>query len=206
MAHENMMTASGTDKNWSDVTGLYKIKCAVIEEEYPGDDFRPLDDLSLRIHQYQNKKGSQMYAEFDFGILRGVFRFERQLNDEPATHPQQKTGDKRNREEYDGVDEDEADDSDGYGGRRSPTPESFYLGSIQEPSPTYPTWNYRWRGKEFGETEIDLDADREVYQLTFSGLGGTELTGTVGASALKTCKFTGKKVSMAKKPIDIAEI
>ena len=39
----------------------------------------------------------------------------------------------------DGGDEDEADDSDGYGGRRSPTPESFYLGSIQELSPTYPT-------------------------------------------------------------------
>jgi hypothetical protein len=202
--YESVVKASGTEKNWVDVTGVYQIKCAEIEEQWPDDIDR--DGMKLRIQCVTTKKGPQMYAEFDFGVLKGAFRFERQDNEKPITKPVKKTGDKRKREAYDEAGEADKDDYDGYGGPRSPTPEAFYLGSTQMPSVKRPTWNYRWRGREAGENVIDLSADEKAYSLTFSGPGGTLLTGTFGASVLETCKFTGKKISMSDEPMDIGEI
>jgi hypothetical protein len=122
------------------------------------------------------------------------------------------TGSKRKREDYDDDEDDRDEDdeedanSDDYNNeRRSPTPEAFYLGSTQKPSPKSPTWNYRWRGQEQGECEIQLYSDEKAYQITLSGQGGTNLAGTFGGSFCEDCEFTGKKISMGGKAIDIGE-
>jgi hypothetical protein len=133
----------------------------------------------------------QMYAKFNMGVIEGVFRFERQGKKEDDSS-----------EEEPGEDSDDDDyDSD----RRSPTPEAFYFESPPtQPSAKYPTWNYRWRGNETGENEIELYSDVNVYEITFEKKG-TKLTGTFGCAYFKECNFTAVKVDAGEpSSIDIS--
>jgi hypothetical protein len=180
-------------KDW-DVTGKWKISCPHIEKGWDAED------LMLEIYLNETEKGPQMFAEFDFGAIKGVFRFERQDDDEKGnvSEDDESNLEKDSEEE----DQDEEDDDD----ERSPTPEAFYLGSTTQPSVKYPTWNYRYRGEEQGEGVIELGSDDDLYSLTFCGPKGRTLKGNFGGSAFGDCTFTGVKVGISgSASIDIAE-
>jgi hypothetical protein len=110
-----------------------------------------------------------------------------------------KAGEKRKR------DDDPPDENEYYNGPRSPTPDAFYLGSTQSPSPIAQTWNYRWRGTEEPQSVLALYSDKNVYEITFSGPGGTILSGTIGGGFLEDCTFTVKKIAMGGQSIDIGK-
>ncbi|KAE9365025.1 hypothetical protein N431DRAFT_549363 [Stipitochalara longipes BDJ] len=149
------------------------------------------NELTLRIYLEKTSKGSQMFAEFNFGVVKGVFRFGRQKDDRKATAAKQdpkKSKQKRKRDEfeegggrsgeYDNKDEDEYDR---YGNRkRSPKPEAFYLGSIPQPSAKHQSWNYRWCGEDTMEIVIELYSDRKIYPMKFFGPRAEKLEGTFG--------------------------
>jgi hypothetical protein len=195
-----MMVESSKGGHW-DVTGKYKISCPYIEKEWYNNC---KDGFNLQIFRQQTSNGLQMYAQCDFGIVKRVFRFERQASDKKAVvaGSSKKSGDKRKRDQYGNAFDDESDSDNPL---LSPTPEAFYFGSTQNPPRKAPTWNYRWRGNEEGEGVISLYSDKKMYSLTFSGIGGTELAGTFGCDLVEDCEFTGKKVSMGGKSIDIGK-
>jgi hypothetical protein len=177
------------------VTGRWKISRPQIDQYLDDQYFDSEDksDLTLDIYVEETKKGSQMFAEFNFGHVSGVFRFERQEGDERGGPAQEDEADsnKHSREEdEDGVendaedkyeegdegdaeDEDEDDDDDVDGDEKltptRPNPEAFYFGSITKHSAKYPTWNYRWRGEEQYDGVVKLGSDEHVYTLTFYG-------------------------------------
>ncbi len=92
-------------------------------------------------------------------------------------------------------DEDDEEEDDSY------DPRTFRLPpSTPSPSPSNPTWLYRWRGEETGEGEIQLDSDFEVYRITFSGPHGMRLRGSFGGGCFEDCDFEGWKVGAAREP------
>lgn len=206
--------ALGKCKDW-DVRGKWKIDCPHIMEQWGNE----VEDITMDIYIQNSSKGPQMFSKFNFEVLEGVMRFERQPTDKPRpktavnVKPTPKAGQKRQREDdSDGGDEgrygdydEDSDDEDEDEDRRSPTPEAFYLGSTSQPSAKHPTWNYRYCASETGEGEIQLFEDQKVYQITF-GSKGLTLKGNIGASMFETCSFTGIKVEMGgEETIDIAE-
>lgn len=179
-------------KDWG-VTGKWKISCPHIEEGWDAED------LTLEIYLEETEKGPQMFAEFDFGAIKGVFRFERQEDDERGNVPESDEGNSNENsdEEHEDEDSDEG---------RSPTPEAFYFGSTKQPSPKHPTWNYRYRGEEQGEGVIELGSDDDLYSLTFCGPKGRTLKGEFGGGAFGACTFSGVKVGIGgPASVDIAE-
>ncbi|KAH7311846.1 hypothetical protein BKA65DRAFT_413203 [Rhexocercosporidium sp. MPI-PUGE-AT-0058] len=185
--------AIADSKDW-DVTGLWTISCPHIEEGWD------VESLTMKIYVETTEKGSQMFAEFDFGVLTGAFRFERQKekthSDDEASNKSSDTYSEKENDKDEDKDEEndnDAEDED----RRSPTPEAFYFNSITQPSTKHPTWNYRYRGEETGEGVIEVGSDSELYSITFCGPKGQTLTGTIGGGAFGDCTFTGVKVDGA---------
>ena len=74
--------------------------------------------------------------------------------------------------------------------------EAFYLSPNDRPSPKQPTFNYRWRGRETGEGEIEVGSDKNLTSITFSGQGGAKLSGTIECEYVQGCEFTGIKMEM----------
>ncbi|KUJ09437.1 uncharacterized protein LY89DRAFT_741148 [Mollisia scopiformis] len=199
-------------KDW-DVTGIWKIDCPSITKTY---GMEGSDELSMQIFVETTSKGAQMFAKFNFEIIEGVMRVERQSVEKPifkakdAAKSASTSGTKRRREHdlddqrdrYDRYnDYEDYEDED----RRSPTPEAFSLGPTNQPSAEHPTWNYRYRASET-EGEIQLEEDKNLYQVTFLGPKGRTLKGTIGASLLKECSFTGVKFEPpGKEAIDIGQ-
>ncbi|KAE8454619.1 hypothetical protein EG329_000242 [Mollisiaceae sp. DMI_Dod_QoI] len=185
--------ALSKSRDW-DVTGTWKISCPHIEKGWDAEN------LTLEIY----RGDSQMWAKFDFGAITGVFRFERHNEDDapPPSKPSRKNPDEDSDQEKDSdeeVGEDEDEDS------RSETPGDFYLGKISQPSQKYPTWQYRYRGEEQGEGEIELGSDDDLYSITFLGPKGRTLEGDFGSGAFGACEFTGVKVAIGTEPdTDIA--
>lgn len=197
--------------NWNnhDVTRRWKISCPQIDEDLDDQYFDSEDksDLTLDIDVEETKKGSQMFAEFNFGHVSGVFRFERQEGDERegSAREDEADSDKDSREEDEDEDEvendaedkheeededdakdedeDDFDDGDGKLTPTRPNPEDFYFESITKPSAKYPTWNYRWRGEEQYEGVVEPGSDEQVYTLTFYGRG-RQLMGNFGGLIL----------------------
>ncbi|KAH8601110.1 hypothetical protein B0O99DRAFT_607991 [Bisporella sp. PMI_857] len=178
------------------VDGTYSVKFPYIQKHYCQGDIQ----LTLQIGHEETKNGVQMYAIFDFGIISGVMRFETK---ESAKRGQGKTSDdtaetaskKRKRDEYDyyGWYSDDPYDSD----NRTPTPEAFYLSPAERPSLKSPTWSYRWRGRDI-ESIICVDSDKKLFEITFGGPAGTEITGAFGGDLVPDgSEFTGIKTSMA---------
>jgi hypothetical protein len=211
---QDLKAALAKCDDW-DVTGTWKIRFPYIEENFSRMNWGE-KEMTLRIYQETTPKGSQMFAEFNFGLIKGVFRFERQKDDvkAKAAQPDSKNNtQKRKRDEFEDYgrsgeyDSEDFDDYDPYGNRkRSPTPEAFYLGSVTQPSAKHQSWNYRWRGEETGETVIDLYSDRKIYSLKFFGPRAEKLEGTFGCGFMKDSAFTGVKVGVARNAsIDIAE-
>lgn len=69
----------------------------------------------------------------------------------------------------------------------------FFLKSNDKPSDRRSTWQYRWRGAETGDGEIELGSDRSLESITFSNKG-EELSGTFQCDFAGKCEFTGTKV------------
>lgn len=58
----------------------------------------------------------------------------------------------------------------------------------------YPTWCFRWRGREIGGEElIHLNADEVVHEISF-GDGGKSLRGSWASDATGRTEFTGRKM------------
>lgn len=186
----HVLKATGTGKEWL-VAGRYNIDCPAVTDQWDHKDLW----LDLFIKDTGNGKGSQMFAEFDFGVLKGIMRFERQTSDKKSalknkTLIQPPNSRKRTREEYESNDE-ENEESDDYDRSRSLTPENFYLGKILYPSEKHPTWNYQWRGGETGEGVIEVG--EESYKVKFCEPRGTRIEGTFGAGLFGDITFTGIK-------------
>lgn len=66
-------------------------------------------------------------------------------------------------------------------------------GNGPPPKPSNSALNYRWRGRETGESVISLYSDRDVQRIDFTEYG-TVLTGTFQGDVLDKVEFTGLKI------------
>jgi len=192
-------------KDW-DVSGSWTISCPHFEKEYR------VEDLTMDVFSEQTRKGSQLFAKFDFGMNSGIMRFETLELDEATrkTNAMNKAKTKTKTRETgfkgarwgpakqgyflnsgDPLDEDEDDRE------RSPTPDAFYLkSSVTKPSASHPTWSYRWGGSERG-AYVDPAADERAYEITFEEPQGTKLTGKSGSAFTdEPIEFTGVKIGL----------
>lgn len=55
-------------------------------------------------------------------------------------------------------------------------------------------WEYKWRGSETGEGELQIKFDCQMGSITFGGPGGTELFGEFESSLTDRIDFTGHKI------------
>ncbi|KAI9765776.1 MAG: hypothetical protein M1839_005389 [Geoglossum umbratile] len=163
-------------KKWN-VAGSYDIKCPYMEEQWGGDG----KECSLSIHITRESAGTwQMWAEFDFIALEGIFRFVSPTHESAGTLPVGKDDDENN--------EDEDGDDDGV------DPIEFLIPTTRRPSPTSCIWSFRWRGTETGEGEIQLYSDEKLCSLTFHGAYGSDIEGTFESDLTGEIGFTGRKV------------
>ena len=184
-----------------DVTGSWAISCPEMENGYGAGD----DSCSLQICSRVIAGRKQMWAEFDFIAITGVFRFiapsptgssKRRQVSKSSKQPVNLNddGEEDDEEENDNGSESEEDEDDR---EDTPTPDEFYLAADNQPSPSHPTWNYRWRGQETGEGEIQLYSEEKLYPITFSGVGGTKLKGIFDSDLVGRIEFTGLKTGIA---------
>lgn len=187
---------AGKGNKW-DVTGSWDITCPEMEEQWGRDK----DGCSLQIGSRMVGGRKQMWAMFDFIAITGVFRFVAPSSAGGARRTQASTSfqdpaksddddDEGSEEEDNGYEESEEDEGDR---EDTPTPEEFFLTIHDQPSPSHPTWNYRWRGQETGEGEIQLYSDEKLCSITFSGVGGSTLKGTFYSDLVGRIEFTGLK-------------
>ncbi|TGO38356.1 hypothetical protein BHYA_0076g00070 [Botrytis hyacinthi] len=206
-AHDDVIRASD-DKTW-DVTGDWHISCLEMERRW----YAP---LTLRIYSQESDGQCQLFDEFDFDGVSGLFRFEQRLptvekNSARLADPNVK----RENITFGKAEKGKKDDNDEDIKCASPnakrfwckyTAEAFSFPSAEKPSFHNPTWNYRWRG----EYKIDSEPVPGQYlcSIIFSERLGTTLTGTFGGDLYRTWKkdmvFTGVKVGIGGDPsIDI---
>ena len=161
---------------------------------------------------YQSKAGQKhhLWAKFDFGVVTGVFRFM-----EPKalvmTKARKDSG-SRIKSEHDTEDQ-EFESGPGFDrvhkdqdkrSRSAPVPySSFRIASL--PYASRPVVPFRWRGEETGEGEIQLDSDKYLCSMTFSGSGGVKCNGTFSCDYAGPSEFSGLKIgdlrsSARKKP------
>lgn len=179
--------ATKSEGTW-DVRGSYVIECPNIEDEWGEKD----SELTLDIY-VENKNGrQQMFAMFHFIVVEGIMRFER-----PIPIPRSQRGKRKREDAY--MDEDgdilmsdipqyDANGNDPNSCRES----AFFLGANDKPSVRQPTWQYRWRGEETGEGEIQLGSDKRLESITFNDKEKS-LSGTFTCDFAGKCTFTGFK-------------
>jgi hypothetical protein len=149
------------------VTGVWKIT---------SPEFRDRNSLNekmdLRIYRVGGKKVLQMFAKFDFNIVKGWLWFE-----DPATQnlAAVSVGQKRKRRAWDSF--------------LIPLDLKLLAGCL--------TWSYRWRGRaNGGDGYMDHGSDECLCLMAFGGKGGCTLSGSFDSDFL-TCEFTGVKLGMA---------
>lgn len=196
---------AGSANVWN-VTGSWSIKCPYMEESWGGGT----DECSLDIYSSEIGGERQMWAEFDFIAITGVFRFEtpNPTTQKPVASTTASTSLKRPAAALSNSDDDDEDDDDGQGefddyddddeDEDEPTPPAFYLRPNDKPSPRSPKWNFRWRGEETGEGEIQLYSDKKLCSITFYGVGGSKLKGEFESDLTNRIPFTGVRVGDAK--------
>lgn len=130
---------AGPANVWN-ITGSWSIKCPYLEENWG----HGTDECTLDIYTEERKGGRQMWADFDFIIITGVFRFEK-LNSTPSKpaaltltparasrkrafaalpdSDDEEGEDDDNDDDDDEDDEDDDNDDDDDG----PTPQAFFL-------------------------------------------------------------------------------
>ena len=137
--------AKKSGKDVWDVTGRWSIKCPYIESNWGCAN----DTLTLDIQLSKTNEGTQMWADFDFNVLTGIFRFIRPTPAScPKKSPLTKAPLKRKRRDEDEEDEDEDDDEDEDEDEEdsddSSTPKEFILTANDKPSSKLSKWNFRW--------------------------------------------------------------
>ncbi|KAF1989438.1 hypothetical protein K402DRAFT_391010 [Aulographum hederae CBS 113979] len=187
--HKQVMEASHKRGAW-DVTGKYIITCDELSSNWD------IGKMTLTIYRADNSSSSEMFARFDFGILTGWFRFEQSSEPKPKSTKKSTTGSKRKRAVSDTGDDDEEDFQNRSHRPWNDGPE-YVLAKTDKPSPKNPTMNFRWRGRDSSERQIQLNSDRDSNAITFSGKGGAKLSGIIETPFAGSCVFTGKKVEMA---------
>ena len=162
--------AGAKAKGGWDVTGKWRIYCQAIEEMWPQDCRR---GLSMTIFQSKAGQKYQLWADFDFGVLSGVFRFM-----EPEKH---------------------ADMSGGETKAKSSAvhPSSFKITSL--PSPSHPFAPFRWRGEVSDKGEIQLHSDEVPHTLIFSGPDGDKCNGIFEFDFANPARFSGFRVGAARR-------
>ncbi|KAH6682633.1 hypothetical protein B0J14DRAFT_466945 [Halenospora varia] len=188
-----VLEMTGKGKEW-DVRGKYSIKLPAIEKGWN------VSDLTMEIFTEKRSGTPQMFAKFNFLILKGVMRFERQ-KDLTAKKDKKPDSSRKRKRELNSEDEDEYNRD-----RRSPTPDEFYLSPVTLPSKQHCTWTYRWRGEETGEGEIQARSEHNAYSITFLDPRGTKIKGTFGSEYFSDDEFTGVKIRPGRdSSIDISD-
>ncbi|MCJ1283468.1 hypothetical protein MMC26_002797 [Xylographa opegraphella] len=214
--HEDLVSTTcrlGKKKSW-DITGSWTVNCPYIEKQWGDGD----TDCYLDIVVTTSGGRKQMWAQFDFIVITGIFRFIGPLSSNRHTEKPQSSkpvtltharirradmegndaedSDEEEEDEEDSEESIEDDEYDGYGEDSEspiPVPEEFYLNTSDHPSLQHPEWNYRWRGEETGEGQIQLYSDKKLCSITFGGPGGTKLVGTFDSDLTGRIDFTGTK-------------
>lgn len=184
-AHAKIISQLRRGEGW-DVTGSWHIKCPNIEGDYN------TEDIFLDIYRKNVNGHLQMYGKFDFGIVKGVLRFEKLGATGAGSGGSGAKTSKGNEREDEDEDEESGEENEGEDDKEDN--EDFYLMPTDKPSPQHPTWNFRWRGLETGEGEIQLYSDQKLCSITFSGPGGCKLSGVFHNRYVSNCKFSGVKV------------
>ena len=192
----NMPSAANAKSENSpfDVRGSYVIRCPDIESQW--DDG---DGLTLDLYLEPQNGKMQLFAFFDFRVIRGIMRFEKPVPVSKKEKMEEPSKKRKWDEDEDGdIDMEDIDvyslHDHSYGSREKYDKKVFFLGANDKPTARRPVWKYRWRGRETGEDVIQLYADEKVSSITFSKKG-TELVGTFKSDMIEDCQFTGVKVS-----------
>jgi hypothetical protein len=122
--------------------------------------------LTLNIFLAKVRDTHQMFAEFHFNVVQGVFRLMK-----PITVPKSEGSNSKKRKWEDEEDEDGDVNMDNYepyatdsdmDGMSNYTEKVLHLGAKDKPTERRPTWRYRWHGREIGEGETQVDSDLSV--------------------------------------------
>jgi hypothetical protein len=178
-----------------DVSGTWVIDCPYVQEQW-GDQGQ--DECELVIGFSPASDGMRMWATFNFIALTGVFRF--------ARHGQaldvEEEGDREECEDDDiggeyAASGSEQSDEDKLGAEPPcmaiPASDASQIRIIR-PSPENRRWEYKWRGSETGEGELQIEFEDQIGSITFGGPGGTDLIGEFESSLTQRIDFTGRKV------------
>jgi hypothetical protein len=150
-----------TKGKW-DVAGHWSINCPYMEEQWGQDR----NQCTLEIGFTEQEDGLiQMWAEFDFIAITGIIRF---VNTKAAKEPGSTKRSAAKEEEEE--DDDFYEDNDLPG----PTQAQFLFPATLLPSPKNQEFEFRWRGQETGEGEIQLYSDEKLCTLDFSSANALE--------------------------------
>ncbi|KAG9228608.1 hypothetical protein BJ875DRAFT_526167 [Amylocarpus encephaloides] len=180
--------STGKCKDWN-VTGMYEIVCPEITAQWDHKD------LGLEIFATGSGAESQLFATFDFGVVTGVIRFEKQPGDKSQTSTtKQPTSRKRTRDDSEGdlVDDPDSDGKESEKGDNDPS--NFLLTTVRLPSRKHKKWTFLWRGEETGEGEIQNDNDR--CEIVFGEPRGMVIMGSF--DSFVAADFTGVKVAAGR--------
>lgn len=147
-------------KGMWEVSGKWVVSCPSIEREWGSGE--PGCTLTIELNEEEGR-ATQMWARFDFIVITGVMRF---VSPEASTWLVQEnllpTYEEEDEDEDDEEDEGEPDDdSDGESAQ-------FLFPSSLLPSSKNKKFQFRWRGEETGEGEIQLRSDQKLCSLEFA--------------------------------------
>lgn len=163
-----------------DVAGVWRISCPGVEEYWGSCRGGGGCSLELRLTRPGATGEVQMYASFDFIIVTGTMRFVslRTMTGASSGARDDSAGKSTN--------DDEGSD------RNVNTAPEFLLPKASLPSLDSRSFNFRWRGKEFDEGEIQLYSDCELCPVSFDSPNA--LTGVFKSSLTGEVAFQGFKV------------
>jgi hypothetical protein len=190
--HAELVSREGAtpNMNW-DVSGTWVIDCPYIEEQW-GDQGQ--DECELVIGFSPASDGMRMWASFNFIVLTGVFRFARHGQDLDVEEEGDRDQSEDEMEEEYGYESGLNEDRPVPKPRTAiPTSNASQINTVR-PSPANRRWEYKWRGSETGEGELQIEFECQMGSITFGGPGGTELFGEFESSLTDRIDFTGRKI------------
>lgn len=173
----------GLKGEWN-VSGEWEISCPHMEQQWGSED----NGCSLEIRFTKPNKSDlvQMFASFDFIAITGIFRF---VNPGGLEDRQEETKKQLVHEETDEEDctDDKSENSDDHESASA----QFVFPKSSLPSSNTREFNFRWRGEETGEGEIQLQSDEKLCPVTFESpgaLSGVFISGLAGKVEFKGIK------------------
>lgn len=180
----------GSSKGEWNVSGERDISCPYMEEQWGSES----DECSLEIGFTKPIKSGlvQIYATFDFIAITGIFRF---------VNGQEETKKETTPDEIEDEDDGDGNSEDAYNHGSSSA--QFLFPKLSLPSSNTRKFNFRWRGEETGEGEIQLDSDEELCSITFESPNA--LSGVFISSLANRVEFQGirqESKTKAKRPAE----